>query len=94
MAHPTVDHAAVAGGDDGPGGKQLVAYVVAVPGAIPQAETPRHLGQLLPDYMVPAMYVTLAKLPLTANGKLDREALPGARPPRAAFYRRRAPARK
>jgi amino acid adenylation domain-containing protein/non-ribosomal peptide synthase protein (TIGR01720 family) len=62
----------------GPSDQQrLVAYVVPERGAAP---TPAQLrlgcGLRLPDYMVPAAYVLLDALPLTANGKLDRAALP------------------
>ena len=61
----------------GPGGEQrLVAYVVPK-GAAPQAaELREHLRATLPDYMVPAMYVSLDAIPLTPNGKVDRRALP------------------
>ncbi|WP_434991177.1 condensation domain-containing protein, partial [Xanthomonas melonis] len=59
-------------------GKRLVAYVVARPGkTVPGAgELQRYLGQWVPEYMVPGLYVGLDRLPLTANGKIDKAALP------------------
>ncbi|WP_412765391.1 non-ribosomal peptide synthase/polyketide synthase [Pseudomonas sp. NGC7] len=70
---------------DGPSGKQLVAYVVpaddAVMHTLEQQSALRdalrgQLKQSLPEYMVPAQLVFLNALPLTPNGKLDRKALP------------------
>ncbi|MBX8517028.1 amino acid adenylation domain-containing protein [Pseudomonas cichorii] len=61
---------------DGPSGKQLVAYWVANDGAQDANELKDHLKTLLPDYMVPTHFVALEAMPLTANGKLDRKALP------------------
>lgn len=60
--------------EDRPGDQRLVAYVV---GEVPSAaELKRHLARKLPGYMVPSAIVTLDALPLTANRKLDRDALP------------------
>ncbi|MFB9905583.1 amino acid adenylation domain-containing protein [Allokutzneria oryzae] len=53
--------------------KQLVAYVV---GAHDEAGVREDLGRALPDYMVPSAIVLMDRLPMTANGKLDRAALP------------------
>ncbi|MFM7012502.1 MAG: condensation domain-containing protein, partial [Betaproteobacteria bacterium] len=58
--------------------KRIVAYLVAQPGQqLPDANALRLvLGKRLPDYMVPAHFITIDALPLTPNGKLDRRALP------------------
>ncbi|MGW7369172.1 amino acid adenylation domain-containing protein, partial [Streptomyces sp. NPDC054841] len=75
--HPGVARVAVVAREDG-GEKRLVAY--AVPGgdgARPEAAGLReHVKGLLPDFMVPDAFVLLDALPLLANGKLDRRALP------------------
>ncbi|SDY35488.1 non-ribosomal peptide synthase domain TIGR01720/amino acid adenylation domain-containing protein [Lysobacter sp. yr284] len=60
--------------EDGNGLAQLVAYVVAP--ELDVAQLRAQLGQRLPDYMLPAAFVALDTLPLNANGKLDRNALP------------------
>src|SRR5690606_4778971 len=70
---------AVVTAQPGPGGEQrLVAYLVPrAGGAAPQPAALReHLRASLPDYMVPAVYVSLEKMPLTPSGKVDRRALP------------------
>jgi hypothetical protein len=58
------------------GNAVLAAYYVPREGPIEAAELRRHLQAFLPAYMVPAHFVALPRLPLTANGKLDRRALP------------------
>src|SRR5205823_10079601 len=74
LAHPGIDQAAVVVREDA-GDRRLVAYLVgeAAAGA---TELRRHLQRSLPDYMIPAALVALDQLPLTSNGKLDRNALP------------------
>ncbi|MCJ8267840.1 MAG: amino acid adenylation domain-containing protein, partial [Psychrosphaera sp.] len=58
-----------------PADKQLVAYLTCH-GPIETESLREHLHELLPEYMVPAFFVVLDELPLTANGKVDKAALP------------------
>jgi amino acid adenylation domain-containing protein len=76
--HPAVARAVVVALRDGGGEARLVAYVVSAEGADapPAAELRAFLRGTLPDWMVPAAYVALDRLPLSPNGKLDRKALP------------------
>ena len=75
-AHPGLRHVAVVAREDQPGAKRLVAYIVPT-AIVPTAAELRELMKTsLPDYMIPAAFVVLEKLPLNSNGKLDRRALP------------------
>ncbi len=57
--------------------KYLCAYVVpASPGAFNVSDIRENLSRQLPDYMIPSFFVPLERIPLTANGKIDRKALP------------------
>src|SRR5208282_1590063 len=59
------------------GDKTLVAYFEPGAGSAPQAAALRQfLNQQLPDYMVPSVFMSVGKLPLSPNGKIDRKALP------------------
>jgi amino acid adenylation domain-containing protein/non-ribosomal peptide synthase protein (TIGR01720 family) len=74
--HPQVREAIVVAREDGPSGeKRLVAYVVGELEAA-TSELRNHLRQHLPEYMIPAAFVVLDKLPLLSNGKVDRKRLP------------------
>ncbi|WP_189937209.1 non-ribosomal peptide synthetase, partial [Streptomyces sulfonofaciens] len=75
--HEAVERTVVLVREDRPGDRRLVAYAVPAGGARPEAGALREFAaRNLPGHMVPAAVVVLDRLPLTANGKLDRAALP------------------
>jgi len=78
--HPSVAASAVVAVGDAGSERRLAAYLVARGaggGDRPDAaELDRWVGRIVPEYMVPSAYVWLDRLPATAHGKLDREALP------------------
>jgi len=76
LAQPEVREAVVLA-KEGPGGTRLVGYVSARAGqSLDGAMLRERLGRMLPDYMVPGALIVLEALPLNANGKVDRKALP------------------
>jgi acyl carrier protein len=76
-SHPQVQESAVVVREDGAGDRRLIAYVVSETGGeIDPGELRDFLRERLPAYMVPAAFLTLRALPLTASGKVDRAALP------------------
>ncbi len=75
--HPAVQEVAIAAREDSPGDRRLVAYVVPrLKEAISVSELRSFLKEKLPEYMIPSAFVTLDSMPLTINGKVDRQALP------------------
>ncbi|OBH58727.1 hypothetical protein A5686_23810 [Mycobacterium sp. E2479] len=79
-----VEQAAVIAREDRPGDKRLVGYIT---GAADPVEVRAALGERLPVYMVPAAVVVVEALPLTANGKLDKRALPSPEYATGDLYR-------
>ncbi|MEV5412748.1 amino acid adenylation domain-containing protein [Thermopolyspora sp. NPDC052614] len=75
-SHPRVSEAIVVAREPRPGDVRLVAYLTGDGEPPDVADLRDHLRERLPEYMVPAAFVVLPELPLTANGKADRAALP------------------
>ncbi|MBS0218585.1 MAG: amino acid adenylation domain-containing protein [Proteobacteria bacterium] len=77
VAHPDVQSAIAMVREEREGDARLVAYVVQEPDrSIDPVQMKKHLRDTLPEYMIPQHIVVLAHWPLTANGKIDRKALP------------------
>jgi amino acid adenylation domain-containing protein len=99
LEHPPVKEAVVVASGDDDQEKRLVAYVAPKPGEkVNVAELRNSVKARLPDYMVPAAFVTLDALPVNANGKVERQALPppdtAALDPERPFVAPRTPMEK
>jgi amino acid adenylation domain-containing protein len=76
LSHPAIQSCAVAARPDAQGQLRLVAYLVARSQRLSWEALRSHLGARLPAALLPSAQVWLAQLPVTPNGKLDRQALP------------------
>jgi amino acid adenylation domain-containing protein len=92
-SHPDVRASlAIAYCRDGERDARLAAFVTAAAGRMVNAATLRdYLGRILPSYMIPAVFVPMDAFPITANGKVDRAALPDPDAYLAVHARRRVP---
>lgn len=87
--HPGVRETVVVVREDVASDRRLVAYVVPQEATLTNTDLREFLQPRLPDYMLPSAFVMLNSLPLTSNGKVDRQALPAPdqhRPKLAAVY--------
>ncbi|HVI70152.1 MAG TPA: amino acid adenylation domain-containing protein, partial [Pyrinomonadaceae bacterium] len=77
-SHPAVSSCVVIAREEEGGERRLVAYVVSAEGEerTKISELRRYMGEKLPEYMIPSVFIELEELPLTVNGKVDRRALP------------------
>ncbi len=75
--NPAIKEAVVTVREDSPGDKRLIAYVVSHQQlSLTNSELKSYLREKIPEYMVPSAFVLMDAVPLTANGKVDRRALP------------------
>ncbi len=90
LKHPAVREIVVLAREDKPRIQQLVAYIVLLADQKPTINELRsYLKELLPEYMIPGVFIFLDTLPLLPNGKIDRRALPvpeGLRPTLTTTY--------
>lgn len=87
--HPQIRAAVVLDADDEGGSKYLTAYIVPKESGLAPDQLKEYLLRNLPEYMIPSYFMELDDIPLTANGKIDRRALP-----RPAFRSSAADARR
>lgn len=75
--HTSIRESVVVLGDDGAGDKRLIAYLVTENGVeLAGSELRQLMQEKLPAYMIPTEFVSLDEMPLTPNGKIDRQSLP------------------
>jgi polyketide synthase PksJ len=74
--HPSIQEAVVITRESSETDKHIVAYLVPQQDSVENADIRQFLSERLPEYMIPAIFVTLETLPLLPNGKVNRRALP------------------
>ena len=74
--HPSIADAVVMLREDIPGEPRLVAYVICTAVPVSASTLGEFAARFLPEYMLPTLIVTVERYPLSANGKIDRRALP------------------
>lgn len=74
--HPSVRESVVVASENGMGEKELIAFVVPVAAFPALREIRDFLAKELPEYMLPAKFVSIDGLPISSSGKIDRSALP------------------
>ncbi|MBB3037651.1 non-ribosomal peptide synthetase [Hoyosella altamirensis] len=89
--HESIDQAVAAVHHDANTGDVLVAYIVGAAGAVDVPAVKAALAEQLPPHMVPQVFMQLEAMPLTANGKIDRKAMPEPDVVGAALVEFRAP---
>jgi amino acid adenylation domain-containing protein len=75
-SHPSISDAVVMLREDIPGEPRLVAYVICPTAQVSASVLGEFAARFLPEYMLPTLIVTVERFPLSANGKIDRRALP------------------
>jgi amino acid adenylation domain-containing protein len=77
LNHSSIKEVAIVSPETRSGDTRLIAYFVAAKKPAPNSsELRRFLKEKLPDYMIPSAFILLDRMPLTPNGKIDRQALP------------------
>ena len=76
LKHPKIQDTVVLDATDAGGSKYLVAYLVCKERDLSLDELKGFLLRYLPEYMLPSCFIEISQIPLTANGKIDRRALP------------------
>ncbi|MCP4155009.1 MAG: amino acid adenylation domain-containing protein, partial [bacterium] len=94
LTHPEIKEAVILKNEDNTGDNFLCAYYEESSTRQPASGLKEYLAQFLPDYMLPAYFIKLEKIPLTPNGKIDRKALAKYPTPNPGSHTHSAPRNK
>jgi amino acid adenylation domain-containing protein len=89
--HVAVSESVVVSREYPPGNQNLIAYVVLKEAGVSNEQLLDHLREMLPEYMIPALLIILDAMPLTPNGKIDRNSLPLPEAVNTAYFNQITP---